>query len=363
MKKLLFLSIFFSMHLADHTEIFAQIHDFDSLIQHNDAFRQVAESVGDTLDLFSKHDVLEVTLKSDFKNLIKRKHKDEYQEASFQIMFNDTVLVTREIKIAPRGKVRRSTCMIPPLKLNFPKKKAFIKQLESFDKLKMVLDCKRGIMYEQYLLSEYYAYRIQNIITDYSMRVRLMHVNYVDVSGKFKNITRYAFVIESIDQLAARKNAVRIKTEHVRDIRTHIPTLADAYLFQYLIGNTDWSIPAMHNIYLIKSTDPLKTAPYVIPYDFDYAGIVNAIYAVPDENLGTKTVKERVYRGVCMDSNPLYDSRARLLNNKAQIYQLYDQDILLSKGNKRNTVIYLDEFFKTLESDFAFDRRIIQSCR
>lgn len=339
------------------------VHDFDSLIQNSKEFESVAKAVGDTTDIFNDNKILDLTLESDFKNLVKRKYKDEYQEAVLKMMYNDTIMVSRKIKIKPRGVTRKSICSFPPLKLNFPKKEAYIKQLQDFDKIKMVLDCKRSNLYEQYLLSEYYAYKLQNIITDYSLRVRLVRVKYVDTSGKFKAATRFAFFIENIDQLATRQNAIRIETKSIRDLQTEIETLGDTYLFQYLIGNTDWSIPAMHNIYIIKSTDPTKQKPYVIPYDFDYAGIVNASYAIPDELLGTKSVRERVYRGVCLPDPGLLKSAEQILQKKDAIYALYEQDTLMSKTNKRNTIRYLDEFFTILESKNSFKRNILNACR
>lgn len=341
----------------------AQIHDFDSLIKHNEGFEKIAKIIGDTTDIFNDNKILDVTLESDFKNLVKRKFKDEYQGALFKIMFNDTIKVSREIKIKPRGNNRKSTCSFPPLKLNFPKKDAYIKQIQDFDKIKMVLDCKRGSMYEQYLFSEYYAYKLQNIITDYSLRVRLIRVRYVDTSGKFKESTRFAFLIEDIDQLAQRHNAIRIETKSIRDQKMEIKILTDAYLFQYLIGNTDWSIPGMHNIYLIKSADPTLQKPYVIPYDFDYAGIVNTTYAVPDEHLGTQSVRERVYRGVCLPEAYLLKSAEQIVQKKEKMYAIYENETLLSKTNKRNTLKYLDDFFEILESERSFKRKIIEGCR
>lgn len=354
----------FNVLLIVHAhKLSAQIHDFDSLRSHNKAFEELADQIGDTLDLYNSSEILKVTLISDFKNLVKRKYKDEYQDAVFKTMFNDTVQITRNIKIVPRGNVRKSTCFIPPLKLNFPKKKAFIKHMESFDKLKMVLDCKRGEIYEQYVLSEYYAYKIQNIINDYSLRVRMLLVTYIDQSGKFKETTKYAFILESIDQCAERHNAIRIETKNIKDINTNPQVLADAYLYQYLIGNTDWSIPAMHNIYLIKSNDPLNQKPYVIPYDFDYAGIVNANYAVADDLLGIESVRERVYRGVCIGDNELLRSRILFMDKKEEIFKLYESDTLLSKNNKRSTISYLDEFFNLIENENVFKRNILESCR
>ena len=121
----------------------AQIHDFDSLVKHSDDFKQIAKIIGDTLDLFNDDKVLEITLESDFKNLVKRKFKDEYQEAIFTLMFNDSVRVTRNIKIKPRGHMRKSTCHIPPLKLNFSKKDALQNSFRNLIKLRWYLTAKK----------------------------------------------------------------------------------------------------------------------------------------------------------------------------------------------------------------------------
>jgi len=356
-------ALFLFLIALTKTNAQSNIHDFDSLVLHDQDFASLAKTIGDTTDLFNDNRILDVILESDFKNLVKRKFKDEYQEAILKIMFNDSIRVTRKIKIKPRGGMRKATCNIPPLKLNFSKKDAYIKQFEDFDKIKMVLDCKRNTLYEQYIILEYYAYKIQNIFTNYSLRVRLIRVKYIDTGGKFKETTRFAFLIENIHQLAGRRNAMRIEPSMIRDRQTNKQVLMDAYLFQYLIGNTDWSIPAMHNIYIIKSLDPTIPMTYVIPYDFDYAGLVNATYAVPDKQLGTETVRERVYRGVCLPDADLLSSAERVLTKKNEIYNLIENDTLLNKSNRRSTLNYINEFFKILENKKSFKRNIIEACR
>ena len=342
---------------------FSQFHDFDSLRKANSDFQRMIDSIGDTTDLFNVQNVLEMTLETDLKNLIKRKYKNEYQPAKIKLMFSDSVMLTKSIKLRPRGNMRKSTCFVPPLKLKFPEKSSHLKQLQEFDKLKMVMDCKRGSVFEQYLLLEYFAYKLQNILTEYSLRVRLLKVKYTDTSGKFKEITRYAFFIENINQLAERKNALRIETKGIGDLKTERAVLADVYLFQYLIGNTDWSIPNLHNIYLIKSKDPNKLNPIVVPYDFDYAGIVNTTYAVPDELLGTASVRERVYRGVCLTKNEMMQSRQRYLSKKDQVYQVFEEQDLLTSYNANEAVRYIDEFYSILENERIFQRYIVDNCR
>jgi hypothetical protein len=101
----------------------------------------------------------------------------------------------------------------------------------------------------------------------------------------------------------------------------------------------------------------------VIPYDFDYAGIVNTDYAVPDENLGTKSVRERVYRGVCIPEAEIKKAAKHLIDKKEEIYLLYQDSELLDKNNNRNTLSYLDEFYRIIESENGLKRNILDACR
>jgi hypothetical protein len=344
-------------------QLVAQVYDFDSLYQNDATFKNTIEAEDLFQDLFASDNVIRLIITSDFKNLMKRKYKDEYQDAVLTYYFNDTIAATRSIEIKPRGNMRRHTCYFPPLKLNFPKKDALLEQIHDFDKMKMVMDCKRGETYEQYLLSEYYAYKIYNLITDYSFRVRLFELTLVDSSDKIKSLKSYAFIIEDIDMLAKRMNAITFEHQNIRDDHTNLETLANGYLFQYLIGNTDWSIPAMHNVTMIKSSDPSVVSPHFIPYDFDYAGIVNTNYAVPDEKLGIESVRERVYRGICIEDSYIVNAVEQFRQQKESIYHIYQSSGLLDKNNLRNTLHYLDEFYDILENDFKLKRNVLEQCR
>jgi hypothetical protein len=317
----------------------------------------------DFQDFFSGEDMLRVSIVSDFKNLIKDKFEDEYQPATFKLMVSDTVVATRQIEVKPRGNMRRKTCYFPPLKLNFPKEEAFLNQIHEFDKMKMVMDCKRGDMFDQWLLGEYYAYKVFNTITDYSFRVRLVELTMIDVNDKMKSLTGYAFMIESIEQLAERHNAIPIAHGVVKDQLTDLPQLANTYLFQYLLGNTDWSIPGRHNMTMIKSKDVALPAPYVIPYDFDYAGIINTSYAVPDSSLELKTVRERLYRGVCIDESQVKEAAERYKKAKEAIYNVYNSSPYLDQATRKNIISYLDDFFQTIEDEKRMKRQILDVCR
>ena len=344
--------------------IVAQVHNFDSLYKNNESFKNYVETTPDFKDLFLSDEVMNITIASDFKNLVKTKGKEEYQHALFQYQMNDTILLTRDIKIKARGKSRKNICFFPPIQLNFPKKEVIISQLKEFDKMKMVMDCKKGGgINEQYILSEFLAYKMLNILTDYSYRVRLIRVTYIDISGKFDTATRYAFIVENKNQMAERLNTIALDVKSIRDQFIEKKTLVNSYLFQYLIGNTDWSIPGGHNMLLIKSKDPVLTEPFVVPFDFDLAGIVNASYATPNPEADISNVRERYYMGICLPDDQVRAGLKVYLERKDEIYAIYQNSDLLYDKVKRSTIQYLDEFYEIVEDDDKFSNRILESCK
>lgn len=53
--------------------IIAQIHNFDSLYKNNESFKNYVETTPDFKDLFISEEVMNITIASDFKNLVKNK--------------------------------------------------------------------------------------------------------------------------------------------------------------------------------------------------------------------------------------------------------------------------------------------------
>ena len=76
----------------------------------------------------------------------------------------------------------------------------------------------------------------------------------------------------------------------------HMTSIQNA-LFQFLLGNTDFSTAYQHNgklLYVNKEIIPL-------PYDFDMTGWVNPSYATVNTTLGISSVQDRIYRGFKRD--------------------------------------------------------------
>jgi hypothetical protein len=343
----------------------AQQYDFDSLYHASEEFRNQIKVMQDTLDIFNQDQALGITLETDFVNLSKRKHNKEDQEAMLTYGFNDTVQVTRKIKVQPRGNFRLKNCHNPPLQLNLPKKEAAFKQFEEFDKIKMVGNCKNYKTFEQYILAEYLVYKTYNLLTAYSFRVRLLKVHYIDSKGNDNRKPQgtYAFLIEPEKQLARRLEGVLIDRQNLSPHGMDAEATLLMDVFQYMIGNTDWAVEALHNIKLVKSNDVSKPTPSPVPYDFDYSGLVNTSYAKPAEALSIKTVRERLFRGVCHRREE-YEHAFELFRQKRDaIYQLYQNFELLDPLYKAQILNYLDAFYQIIDAPASVEQQFLGNCR
>jgi hypothetical protein len=202
-----------------------------------------------------------------------------------------------------------------------------------------------------------------NLLTDSSFRVKLVHIDYIDSEDKMKPLTKYGFIIESHNHLAERLLGVRIDRTGVNTWDTDDYLTGLMALFQYMIGNTDWAIPVPHNFKLVKPSF-LNSSILAIPYDFDYSGMVNTTYAIPDENLGIETVRTRVYRGYCLPSDDHYHRFFKMfLKNKKAMFSLVEDFKLLDKRSRSEMLEYLEEFYEIIEDPRRANREIIEICR
>ncbi|MEM7511282.1 MAG: hypothetical protein AAF388_10150 [Bacteroidota bacterium] len=314
--------------------------------------------------LFLEDEPIEIVLESDFKKLFKsRSAEPEYQIASIQ--YNDPLKgeVTIPLKIRLRGNFRKKQCSFPPIRFNFPKKAVKGTVFEGQDKLKLVTHCRsKKESYQQYLYGEYLAYKTYNLLTDFSFRVRMVKITYKDTSGKLDDITRYAFFIEDEGSLAYRLECRNLDRKNVhpdQTIRKQVDVLS---VYQYMVGNTDWSIPSLHNIKLLKDSIP-SNKPIAVPYDFDWCGIIGAPYAVPNPILGIKSVKERIYRGFCRSEEEFKESFEVFLEKKDEIYATYNDFALLDPKVRQSAIKYYDDFYEVIQNDKYIKREFMDNCR
>ena len=313
-------------------------------------------------ELFEEDTPLRFSLSFDRKLFRKNTMSGEYQPAQLSIHLTDSV-VEREIRIRARGISRKTICTFPPIKLNLKDADLDNTQLEQQSTLKFVTHCKNSKTNQIYLFKEYLVYKLYNVVTDFSLRVRLVQVDYIDSNQKQKTFTKYGFLIEHIDKLAERQNCVEVENEQLAQKWMSKEIMPLLCVFQYMIGNTDWSLAGLHNIKVLKSNNYATTEPYPIPYDFDYAGLVDADYAVPTEGLGLTTVKERAYRCICFgDETSIFKSVDLINSKKEELYKVIEDFEFLEKKDKAFMFKYLDQYFDLVDNDKVIRREMIDAC-
>jgi hypothetical protein len=269
----------------------------------------LAASPARAATLFEDHSVLEVRLSGPMSRLLK-KSKDRI-EHPFVISVNGA---EADVQVRIRGNSRVSLCRFPPFRLNFPRSGVANTAFAGLDKVKMVTHCEQEWEYaENSLLNEYLAYRIFNLVSPASYRVRLLRVTYVDTEGKAKGLGQayHAFLIEPDRQLTSRLGGEVLEVQGVRYSSLDPHQTARVNVFQYLIGNSDWSFAkaysadsCCHNIDLISSADGWLP----IPYDFDLSMLVDARYRRADT---VNIPRRRTYGGYCQSSTESVSSALR----------------------------------------------------
>jgi hypothetical protein len=293
----------------------------------------------------------------------------EYLDGIFSYVDTAGQEYTLDLKLRTRGRYRRkkSTCNFSPIRLNFRKKQVEGTEFAGQDKLKLVTHCQtRRKSFEQFVLREYLAYRILQVLTDRSFGARLMQITYVNNEKDGDSITKYGFVIEDEDDIGER---LGLTAATVRGIKAEELDPQPANLvsvFEYLIGNTDFSLilgPAdtscCHNAVLFGAGGP----PYTpIPYDFDFSGIVNAPYAEPNPRFTIRSVKTRLYRGRCINNELLDGTFAFFLEKEAEIRGLVTELEGLDDRNRKAVGKYLNGFFKDISDPKAKQRKFVTRC-
>ena len=301
--------------------------------------------------LFQKTEPLEFTLTAAFRAI----NKDHNPESKVRypgvltVAASDGTPRDIPVKLSARGHFRRMSrnCSDVPLRVEFPKDGLAGTPFEGQTTLKLGTGCDDSKEYEQITLREYLSYPMFNLVTPTSFRARLARATYVEEKSKKKNGPRYALFIEHENDVARRAEGRIVELPRVVFKDLHDETLTRMMLFEYMIGNTDMSIYALHNMRIVQRPD--KTLN-VIPYDFDISGLVHPPYAIPAREIPIKSVTDRYYRGPCRSQELVDPYIANFVAKKDLIRALPDQIPGLSRLSRDETKNYINSFYSSIDS-------------
>ena len=295
-------------------------------------------------DKMNYQEVLNVDLRLDMEEVFDDRRNTEKHNAVFSFTDEKGKTQKWDIKVSLRGKFRRTKCEnLPPLRLDFKKKSLETAGLAEYDDMKLVTQCMNNKREAKQLLAkEYLAYKIYNQISDESYRVQFLKINYID-SKTGKKTKHFGFLIEDTAQLRARIDAEKVsKIYSLPKEAFHTNQVKTVAVFQYLIGNSDWSINISKNVKMLKQGD----LNILIPYDFDFSGLVGASYSMVDSKLGITNPKQRVYLGFPDDMEDLDEIINLFISKKELIVKTINDTNLLTRGNKRVMLNYVFSFYE-----------------
>jgi hypothetical protein len=309
--------------------------------------------------LFDSEQVLEITMTGNLRALLNDRSEDP---SSYPVKVAYRLDDSKEETVNAEGKTRghfrklKENCEYPPLSIHFiHDDKLKTSMFKEQEKIKLVMPCKG----DEYVIKEWLVYKVYNLVTPQSFRARLVKIILLDNKDKKMALPFYAIFLEEEKQMAKR-NSIDI-TRKLQPEQTENAAFLNMCVFEYLVGNTDWSVQYLQNIKLISRDS--NTVPITVPYDFDHAGIVNTPYAKPAEELQMNNVRERRYRGYCVKDFSKFDSAVKLFNQiKTEIYSLYTNCSLLDEKYKKATLRYLDEFYVVINNSAKMQKEFGFPC-
>jgi hypothetical protein len=305
-------------------------------------------------DVLSEEQVETLTLELDIEKV--RSKADAYQGALLSWETPSGQLHAVPVKTKVRGKTRRDLCDFPPLKIKIDSVHHLGTTTLDVGKFKLVTHCLDAAEGDQYLQKEYLAYQMYGQLTDMAYRVHLVKIRYVDFNGQYLPEIRYAFLLESKEELLNRLDAEEVDDElAVTQVNAWQYNLFAVY--QCMIGNTDWNLSKRHNIKLLRSKKDGLLFP--VPYDFDYSGLVNASYAKPHPQLPIQHVTERLFQWRGKDPRQLEPVLTYIQNHQADMINQLEQLPQLSEAERFIPRYYLETFLNHLEVLLQNDVRLV----
>ena len=317
--------------------------------------------------LFRSSEPLKITLRTDIEWL--RDERNDSVEVAGTATFIDLdgSEVVKPVDVRTRGlfRMNRRNCNFPLLRLDFPRSQMEGTVFEGQNRLKLVTPCNdRRDNYQTYVYHEYLAYRILNVLGPYGYRVRLVEITYEDIEDDYDSRTKIGFLIEDDERMAERNRATYMEVSGLMPMMADGPQSVIVSVFNYMIGNLDWSPVYFHNVRLIRTEEGRFIT---VPYDFDFAGVVDARYATPPpeltERYGIRSVRQRLYRGFCrpeLQHQPvaeLFNSKRQELQDLYQSFQLHEEDDI------EDALDYFEDFWKVIDDPEEFEDEIIDDCR
>jgi hypothetical protein len=326
--------------------------------------------------LFESDSVMELTLPVNFDTLCRPSESPDCDYTPTVLIYRDAAGQEASVSVSIRRRdgwrALQTNCQIPTLFVRFSEQDTGGTPFEGQTLLALNSHCGKGISpehkrsprlpddFEHYVINEYLGYRLYNLVTQVSLRPHLARIRYTNPDDPRTDFTHDAFFVEHFESLAKRLNAELLPEDSFDAVRLDRDAADQMALFQYMIGNTDWSIVNQDNVILLLFPDGRQVP---VLYDLDMSGLVNTHYAVPAPDLPISSVEQRYYMGFCHPDTDWDALFTRFATVQSADMALLAEIPGMGAGDRRIAGTYLDSFFKTLNSQEARERMIVNACQ
>lgn len=279
------------------------------------------------------------------QEMMANKMTDNYVPASLTFGKDKSQSITLDAKIRSRGRFRRMNCDFPPLKIKIDKDQLRGNGLKDHNDYKLVTHCADNPTAAEYLLREYLSYELYQELSPISFRAQLVKVTYQDTTtGSVE--THMGILLEDTDELAERLGLKTCEECYgLEDSQIQPNNFQIHAMFQYLIGNTDWSISMLRNLKILQN--PTTGEYLVAPYDFDFSGLVNPVYAKPLAQYGQTTVRDRVLLA-SYNKTDWADTKDFMFDRRKALVKKVKEFEGLEAKSKRDILQYISTFYDQL---------------
>lgn len=327
--------------------------------------------------LFAEDTILHVSMPVDFSKLCRPRETEgcDFTPTVLTYGTRDEEKRSMPVEIKVRGGWRSLSrnCSTPLLWVRFAEDQVAGTPFEGQSLLPLTTHCGKGISVEwlshrirredfaQNLLREFLAHRIYNLLTDLSLRARLVRITYPrDPDRPDRYIEHYAFFTEHFESAAARTGNEYLPRGSFDPSRLDARSGARMAVFQFMIGNTDWSIARERNTMLLQDGAGNQLP---VPYDLDMSGLVDSGYAGPPPGLPIESVRERYFLGYCQPGTDWDALFAEFNDRKTAILALSSRVPALNRASQRWVQRYLGSFFDILDSEKLRRESIVEACQ
>jgi hypothetical protein len=324
-----------------------------------------ADLVAQGSDLFKNQQILPIRLSYSNRDLKKNAKGRNYVSSDILYQLADGSWENLNVKIRGRGNSRLKNCHLVPVKVKIKKSNATGTLFEGQKKLKLVLPCLKQKDKNDNIIKEYIAYKLYETISPYHYKTRIVAIDFTEIRGTKTKIHKLTgFLIEDIEKTAERCNGQVIERSLHPLAMDNICTIQNDF-FQYMIGNTDFSVANQHNEKLLFIGKKI----FPVPYDFDMSGLVDASYAsvshVNGNALNISEVTQRLFRGFKRDEVYYQKVRKEFLDNRIEMLEIIDSLELHFDDPKEFSMAkeYIASFFEVLIDDKKFDKYILEKAR